>query len=212
MIRINLLGQDRQKKKAAVPLLDPSRRVPLGAALIALVTVSGMGAWYWSLDQTSKQLDTDIASTQQQADRMKPVLAEVQGFEQRKAQLQKRVALIEELRGGQSVPVQLLDVVSRSVPDMLWLTQLDQKKAEVLIEGRSTTLIALSDFVGNLGASALLQKPIEIVSSQVETVAPTNPQNMPVDVIKFTVKAQLAQPASATPEVVKAAAVTGGAR
>jgi type IV pilus assembly protein PilN len=179
MIRINLLGQDRQKKKAAVPLLDPSRRVPLGAMLIVLVTVGGAGAWYWSLDQTSKQLDRDIVSTQQQADRMKPVLAEVQAFEQRRAQLQQRVALIEELRGGQSVPVQLLDVVSRSVPDMMWLTQLDQKLNEVTIEGRSTTLIALSDFVGNLGASPLLQKPVEIVSSQVETVPPVGPRAWP---------------------------------
>ena len=36
------------------------------------------------------------------------------------------------------------------------------------IEGRSTTLIALSDFVGNLGNSPILQKPIEIVNSQVQ--------------------------------------------
>ena len=38
------------------------------------------------------------------------------------AQLQQRVQLIEQLRSGQSVPVQLLDHVSRSLPDMLWLT------------------------------------------------------------------------------------------
>ena len=38
----------------------------------------------------------------------------------------------------------------------------------VTIQGRSTTLIALSDFVGNLGNGALLKKPIEIVNSQVD--------------------------------------------
>ncbi len=60
MIRINLLGQDRQKKPFR--LLDPSRRLPLGATIILLVTASGIGGWYWSLDQTSKQLDQDILS------------------------------------------------------------------------------------------------------------------------------------------------------
>ena len=35
---------------------------------------------------------------------------------------------------------------------MLWLTDLDQKGNDVTIEGQSTTLIALSDFVGNLGS------------------------------------------------------------
>ena len=82
------------------------------------------------------------------------MLAEVKQFEARTTQLQQRVQLIEQLRAGQSVPVQLLDHVSRSLPDMLWLTDLQQEGAAVTIEGRSTTLIALSDFVGNLGSNA----------------------------------------------------------
>ena len=45
-----------------------------------------------------------------------------------------------------------------------------QNGADLTIQGRSTTLIALSDFVGNLGTNPLLIKPIEIVNSQVETV------------------------------------------
>ena len=92
-------------------------------------------------------------------------------FDEQRAQLQQRVALIEQLRSGQSVPVQLLDHVSRSLPDMLWLTDLDQKGDDVTIEGQSTTLIALSDFVGNLGTTRCCMKPIEIVNSQVENVA-----------------------------------------
>src|SRR5678815_210255 len=84
--------------------------------------------------------------------------------------LLQRVALIEQLRSGQSVPVQLLDHVSRSLPDMLWLTEMVQEGDAVTISGQSTTLIALSDFVGNLGNGALLQKPIELVNSQVATV------------------------------------------
>ena len=158
-----------------------------------------------------------VAMAQQQAAALRPVIAEVQQFEARKTQLQQRVQLIEQLRGGQSVPVQILDHVSRSVPDMLWLTQLDQQKGEMTIEGRSTTLIALSDFVGNLGQTDLLQKPIEIVSSQVESVPAATPQQVATDVIKFTVKAQLkAQPeatvASAKPVVPVRPGAQGGAR
>ena len=54
--------------------------------------------------------------------------------------------------------MQLLDHVSKSVPDMLWLTAMTQTAEQVTIEGRSTTLIALSDFVGNLGSNDLLQQ------------------------------------------------------
>ena len=216
MIRINLLGVDRSKKKAAFSF-DASQRVPLGAAAIVLLTVGGIGFWYWSLDRQEQALAAQISVAQQQAAALRPVIAEVQQFEARKTQLQQRVQLIEQLRGGQSVPVQILDHVSRSVPDMLWLTQLDQQKGEMTIEGRSTTLIALSDFVGNLGQTDLLQKPIEIVSSQVESVPAATPQQVATDVIKFTVKAQLkAQPeatvASAKPVVPVRPGAQGGAR
>jgi hypothetical protein len=91
--------------------------------------------------------------------------------------------------------VQLLDIVSKSLPDMLWLTDLEQKGSDVTIQGQSTTLIALSDFVGNLGGTPLLQKPIEIVDSKVETVTPTGQPDKSgagVDLIKFTVRATLA--------------------
>ena len=87
--------------------------------------------------------------------------------------------------------MQLLDHVSRSLPDMLWLTAMDQADDAVTIEGQSTTLIALSDFVGNLGNGGLLKKPIELVNSQVENVGASGQQGG-VDLIKFTVKAQLA--------------------
>ncbi len=203
MIRINLLGHERQQKKAFFAL-DPARRAPLGAAVIGVLAAGGLGGWYWTLDQASKRVDADLLTTQGQADRLKPILAEVKDFEDRRAQLQQRVAVIEELRTGQSVPVQLLDAVSRSVPDMLWLTELDQKQNEMRIEGRSTTLIALSDFVGNLGSTGLLMKPIEIVSSQVESLA-AEAQIPPSEIIKFTVKAQLVP---TTPPPTKAGAAS----
>jgi Tfp pilus assembly protein PilN len=97
--------------------------------------------------------------------------------------------------------VQLLDHVSRSLPDMLWLTAMTQKGTDVIVEGRSTTLIALSDFVGNLGATEFFKKPIEIVDSQVEA-APSGPQQgaaAGADVIRFTVKAALATAPTAAP-------------
>jgi len=201
MIRINLLGVERQKARPAFAL-DQSARITLACSAMLLVTALGIGWWYWSLTQQDAQLTQDIAVAEQQSARLRTLLAEVRTFEGRRAQLQQRVTLIEQLRQGQSVPVQILDHVSRSLPDMLWLTAFDQTGADVTIEGRSNTLIALSDFVGNLGASELLKKPIEIVDSQVETAAAAPGAAAgapPAELITFTVKAQLASaPAAAT--------------
>lgn len=192
MIRINLLGVERKSVKKAIAF-DVGQRITLACSLILVLTALGLGWWYWSLSEASTRVDADIVSARQEAARLQSVLAEVREGEQRRAQLRQRVALIEELRSGQSVPVQLLDHVSRSLPDMIWLTELTQNTNEVTITGRSTTLIALSDFVGNLGSGTLMRKPIEIVNSQVETASAGAAQAGPaVDLISFTVKAQLA--------------------
>jgi type IV pilus assembly protein PilN len=194
MIRINLLGTERKQTRKA-PSFDLGQRVTAACSLILVVAIVGIGWWYWSLNDDAARLDAEIAAKQQEAARLQSLLVEVQRFEAQRTQLQQRVQLIEQLRSGQSVPVQLLDHVSKSLPDMLWLTDMNQEGGAVTIQGRSTTLVALSDFVGNLGSSDLLKKPIEIVNSQVDSGRGGTQQ--PVDLINFTVKAELAGAARA---------------
>lgn len=214
MIRINLLGVPRQKARKA-PAFDIGQRVTLACSLILVAAALGIGWWYWSLNEQSERLDADIAAAHQEAARLQSLLEEVKRFEAQRAQLQQRVTLIEQLRRGQSVPVQLLDHVSRSVPDLLWLTELRQEGAEVTIEGRSTTLIGVSDFIGNLAAGELLQRPIELVNSQVETLQ-AGPGQPSVELVRFTLRAQLAAatgPAAAGGRgAVAAPGRAGGAR
>ena len=189
MIRINLLGTERKQAKKA-PSFDLGQRLTVACSLILVVTVVGIGWWYWTLQNESTRVDNEIAIKTAEAARLQSLLAEVQKFEAQRTQLQQRVQLIEQLRSGQSVPVQLLDHVSKSLPDMLWLTDLNQDGGSVTIQGRSTTLIALSDFVANLGNGSFLKKPIDIVNSVVENNRSGGTTS--VELINFTVKAELA--------------------
>jgi len=214
MIRINLLGGERQVKKKAALAFDIGQRLTLACSLILVLTAAGVGYWYYALQQQSAQLDADIARAQQEQLRLQSIIREVNQFDAQRAQLQQRVQLIEQLRSGQSIPVQLLDVISKSVPDMLWLTDMEQKGNDVTMQGNSTTLISLSDFVGNLGMSPLLQKPIEIVNSTVQSVTPTGQAatagQPSVDLINFTVKATLVPSQKAPAPPPAAGARAGG--
>jgi type IV pilus assembly protein PilN len=196
MIRVNLLGVERKTKKARAIAFDLGQTATLGGSLILVATVLGVGWWFWSLRGESLRVDAELVAAQQESARLQSLLGEVEQFEQQRTRLQQRVALIEQLRSGQSIPVQLLDHVSRSVPDMLWLTSMVQEANQVTIEGRATSLIALSDFVGNLAGSPILQKPIEIVNSQVQPAAGTGAQATP-DLIQFTVRAKINTPPQA---------------
>jgi type IV pilus assembly protein PilN len=194
MIRINLLGTERKQAKKVTTSFDMGQRLTVACSLILVGALVGIGWWYWSLNNETLRLDAEIVARQQEAARLQSLLTEVQQFEAQRAQLQQRVQLIEQLRSGQSIPVQLLDHVSRSLPDMMWLTNMSQEGTAVTIDGRSTTLIGLSDFVGNLGNTVLLKKPIEIVKSQVEPARTAGgaASGAPVELINFTVKAELA--------------------
>jgi type IV pilus assembly protein PilN len=198
MIRINLLGVERKQvrsKGLAGPSFDIGQKLTVACSLILVVGLLGIGYWYWTLNEASARVDREIAAGNAEATRLRSLLSEVQQFEARRGQLTQRVQLIEQLRGGQSVPVQLLDHVSRSLPDMLWLTSMVQNGPELTIQGRSTTLIALSDFVNNLGTNPLLIKPIDIVNSEVDTSSSAQqarPGQPAVETIRFTVKAQVA--------------------
>jgi type IV pilus assembly protein PilN len=102
----------------------------------------------------------------------------------RRKLLESRVALIDELRKGQSAPVHMVDQVSRALPDMTWLTGLTQSGYTLTITGRCLTLTSLSDFIGNLEASRYFMRPVEIIET---AVTPGGNGGSP-ELIQFTIR------------------------
>jgi type IV pilus assembly protein PilN len=197
MIRINLLAaeRDRNKKKAVVTLGTAGQKLTIACSLIVLLALLFTGWRYWALGHESTQLDAEIAAAQQETTRLHSVIQQVQQFEMRKAQLQQRVVLIEQLRKGQTGPVHMLDQISRALPPMLWLTELKQVGPDIVMDGRCTTLTGLSEFVSNLEGSGYFKRSVEIVNTTSETSAAAN------ELIRFTIKAMFQQPGEAAPAV-----------
>lgn len=190
MIRINLLTVDRERAKRKAKF-QVGQKVTVACSLILVAAALVVGWWFWSLQRTSADLDQQIADAERETQRLQSVIEQVAQFEARRAQLQQRVTLIEELRKGQTGPVHLLDQISRALPEAMWLTDLRQVGSEITIEGRCTSLNALSDFVSGLEASNLFVRPVEIIDSRVESATASMPE-----LIRFSVKAQqLAQAA-----------------
>ena len=190
MIRINLLAVERERKKTRV-VISAAQRATIGATLILLVTVLGVGWWFWSLRQQSIGLDEDTARAELQAQQLRSVLAQVQKFEARKAQLQQRVSLIEQLRRGQTAPVHVLDELSRALPDRLWLVSMGQQGTNFTIDGRTTSLTGVSDFVANLQASPWFGA-VELLDSQLD-------QTPAGDMVRFTLRATAENPEAPPP-------------
>ena len=206
MIRINLLAVERDRgKKKAVTFGTTGQKLTIGCSLILALALGFIGWRYMVLGRESAKLDADITSAQQETTRLHSVIQQVQQFEQRKAQLQQRVVLIEQLRKGQTGPVHMLDQVSRALPPMLWLTSLKQTGSDVLIDGKCTTLTGLSEFVANLEASGYFKRSVEIVS----TATDTSPQAAG-ELIRFSIKGVFQQPGEAAAPAAAAAPAKAG--
>src|SRR5207247_10609473 len=166
--------------------LPVGQKLTICCSLILVLAGVFIGWRYSSLSRDSARVDAEIVAAQQETARLHSIIQQVQQFEQRKAQLQQRVVLIEQLRKGQSGPVHMLDQISRSLPSMLWLTELKQiSETVVMIEGRSSTITGLSEFVATLEASGYFKRSVEIVSTTTESL----PQP-PGELIKFVIKAE----------------------
>ena len=199
MIRINLLAVDRGagKTRKASAGVTSAQRVTIGAALILLATITTIGWWFWSLHTESVRLDADIARAEVEAQQLRSVLSSVQRFETEKARLQQRVSLIEQLRRGQTGPVHILDEISKALPDRLWLVSMGQHDKDFTMEGRTTSLTGVSDFVANLQASPWFG-PVEILDTAVD-------QGPAGDMVRFTLRATTENPEAAPAPAAPAA-------
>jgi type IV pilus assembly protein PilN len=194
MIRINLLAveRDRTKRRASgggLGLQATQQRITLACSLILVLTGLGVGWWYWSLKLQTDRIEEDIVTSQKETARLRMLIQQVQANDARRAQLQERVGLIEELRKGREGPVRMLDEISRSLPDMLWLVEVKQQGADLTINGRCTSLTALSDFVDNLKLGGYF-KPVEILDSQMDTAQPVAGSAL----TRFSIKATFVLP------------------
>ncbi len=193
MIRVNLLASEQHVAKTPAFSGLSANKIHILGAIIVLAGAAATG--YRHLDLQSQQRNADLQLEQARAEetRLKSVKDERAKLEEQEALLQQRVALIEQLRKGQRSPVLLLDQVSRQLPERLWLTQMQQAGADVTIEGRTTTLTALSDLIGNLENSGAFNRPVEIINTEVENGRGEG------DLMKFTVKAAFPMGAIETP-------------
>jgi type IV pilus assembly protein PilN len=206
MIRINLLSVEKPIAASASsgPKISFNLSEKAGpiAALFVLAGCSGYIALdYLNLQRQDAGLHQELVAARAEKARLQPILREVEKFEAQKRDLQQRVNLIEELRQNQVGPVHMLDQISRSVPDRLWLTEMKQTGEELQLDGKTSTLSSLADFVANLEASGYFVKPVDITNSEEEKGKDT-------DLIKFTVKATFEMPGAKKPA---AAPIPGGA-
>lgn len=145
MIRINLLGERKKKKKIGAP---PRFLVALLAVILASLLVVGFATVYFKskVSQLKAQSEDNKAKLASLAKK----ISEVKKFESLNKEYLLKKSLIEKLRENQSIPVRILDQVSSALPEGVWLSGLSYRGANVTVEGFGFTNIDVVAYVDNL--------------------------------------------------------------
>ncbi|MFQ5767271.1 MAG: PilN domain-containing protein [Acidobacteriota bacterium] len=153
MIRINLISE-RKVEKTRKPLVNfGAGNEALGNVILTGVILAALcvcGFKYMSLRSTLGDLSAKITDATVERDRLKEILKKGEEFKAQRQLLRKKVELITQLKLNQSVPVHLLDQISRNLPEFLWLENLSERNDVVSLSGRATTYNAVSNLYNNL--------------------------------------------------------------
>jgi type IV pilus assembly protein PilN len=211
MIKVNLVGERPQKKskqkKASAPSAPGAVQAYLFLALFAGGAVVLCAALYWYQSSKLARLDADIAAAQQRQRELQAIKVQVDALEAKRATFQRKVDLIEKLKSQQSGPVHLVDELSKSLPDFVWLKTLEQTGDVIKVNGQANGLTSVADFISALQRSGWFPA-VDLVSS-------TEDQNIVTFALQATFKdpevaakeAAARQAAAAAPPAANPAAV-----
>jgi len=153
LIRINLLSEGRRPtavRKSKGPSL--AERDWTNAALIAGIVVGlvAAGIYWFVLDQRRSDIQQEVKVAEAEVERLKPILEEVEMFKNKKADLERKIDVITNLKNQQTGPVRVMDAVSRALPELLWLDRMEVTTNQIRISGRAFNVNAVSNFIENL--------------------------------------------------------------
>lgn len=171
MIRINLSPEALEGKgRAKAPRLEGTGALGQNVLMIGVIVLClAFIGWRWySLSSEHTRLLREIASAEQEKQRLEAIIQKGKEYKAKKDLLQRKIALVSELKRNQSGPVHLLDEVSKQLPDFLWLSRMNESGFRVQIQGKATTYNAVSNFYNNMTRSGYFQ---DVVLGPITAVA-----------------------------------------
>jgi type IV pilus assembly protein PilN len=156
MIKINLLSEGKRPaavRKAKGPGTSGGAGKDIGQFLVGVGVVLGViavaVAW-WVQSKKVEDKQAEVQAAQREVEQMSSVIKEVEDYKAKKAELERKIGIINDLKANQRGPVRVMDYVSRALPELLWLDRMEMKASTIDIEGRAFNTNAVASFIENL--------------------------------------------------------------
>ncbi|MGZ3458451.1 MAG: PilN domain-containing protein [Archangium sp.] len=110
MIRINLLPVRAKASRSM------GRQILVLFAVVLLGALVGNAFWYSDRDGVVQKQAQGLANTRRRVAELDKTIGEVKNINDRKTEVVKKLAVLDELRKGRSGPVRMLDALATSLP------------------------------------------------------------------------------------------------
>ncbi len=164
MIKINLIGEGRRptavrkRRDMGVSL----NRENLGNYMLIIGVVLGLlpllGEW-WLFTSRLKDRQQEVVVLEAEYEELKEIIAEVNAFKKKKAELEHKISTIKNLKQNQKGPVQVMDSVSKALPELAWLRRMEVKASQIVLKGQARNENAVAAFIDNLDKTENFKEP-----------------------------------------------------
>jgi type IV pilus assembly protein PilN len=181
MIDINLLPVREARRKADL------RQQGMQVVLALLLAAAGIGFTHSSVvgriygsQQRIRQMEADIKQFQ-------PQLDQVAAFRKKKAALEKKIEVIDELDRQRSGPVRVMDELATHMPERVWLTEVKTDGSAIKLKGESMDNELVAVLLRALNESPYFDK-VDLQSTEL------GDSKEGLKVVKFNVEAVVVTP------------------
>ena len=147
MIRINLLPIKTSRRQEEV------RNEFILTGMAAAITVVGVIVLLVVQGAQINRVKGENAKLKRDIEHKEEILREVEEMERMQEELEKKLAVIAQLKRNKSGPVMMLDQLSQATPEKLQLLSLNEKGGKVEFTGVAVSNEVISQFLSNLEKS-----------------------------------------------------------
>jgi len=176
MIKVNLLPVKRKKKPKPIPAF----MVTMIVVTISVGIIMAYLVFFFNSRLEAKKVQ--YKDNEKKIAEIKEKIKAVENFEQVNKLFQQRTSIIEQLRKNQSIPVKLLDEISKLLPNAVWLQTMTMSGENINIDGYAFANSDVVSYVDNLKNSKIFTE-IYLQESKSSTI-----EKIPVYMFKLTFK------------------------
>lgn len=159
MITINLLPVREERRRADVLQLVAL----MGVSLLVSLAVSGL--MHWSVKSDIEETVLLGARAQKQIDQFGPQLQQVEEYRTIKADIERKLEVIDQLSEARSGPVHIFDELATRMPDRVWITKIDLANGKIVLQGMSLDNELVALFLTGLEDSSYF-KNVELLRTE----------------------------------------------